>query len=104
MSKPKIDLRPPPDVVDPAKAQQFIEQGTIQEQPQLSVDSQHKRAAKGAATIVKRADGRERRRIMLYLEPATADALMTWCKQNGREASHVVDGLIATFLKKQRAK
>ena len=36
--------------------------------------------------------------MMVYLDPAVADALHTFCRAEGRELSHTVDAAVRAYL------
>ena len=72
---------------------------TIPNHPQPSVP----RAAKGSKKLMRRAGGRTVRRLQVYLDPETAEALEQHCDTEGREISRVVDGAIRDYLTRKGA-
>lgn len=61
------------------------------------------RAAKGTKKLMRRAGGRTVRRLQVYLDPETAEALEQHCDTEGREISRVVDGAIRDYLTRKGA-
>lgn len=59
------------------------------------------RAPAGSRALIERADGRTRRKTMLYLDPETAGALLAYCRAEGREISHTVDAAVREYLERR---
>jgi len=60
------------------------------------------RAPKGSKVLVEREGGVTRRRLQVYLDPRTADALKQYCKAHGTEMSVFVDEAIRSMLRERR--
>ena len=115
--KPIATVRPPP--LDPRARDAFIRGElpdgpnhpgmvpTIPNHPEPSAKSSPSpptaRAAKGTKKLMRRAGGRTVRRLQVYLDPETAEALEQHCDTEGREISRVVDGAIRDYLTRKGA-
>lgn len=82
---------PTPARLDPVAAEAFV-RGVDLELPRPS------RAPAGTRALVERADGRTRRKMLVYLAPDTAESLLAFCRAEGREISHTVDAAVRAYL------
>ena len=99
--KPAIAIRRPPEAPHPVDVERFVSGGTPSnlQQPK-HLDAQTSGTPPGPG-IVKRQDGRLRRRMTVYLPPELAKALSIHCATEGLELSHVVTEAVASLLQQQ---
>lgn len=107
MKRPPTSLRrppaPPPPEPPPALVESFVRSGD----PQAPADAQGRPETptgargrlRGSKTVVTREGGRERRKVTVYLEPATAAALARYLDDEGGEASVFIDRAVVERLR-----
>jgi hypothetical protein len=96
--KPAVALRKPPPVVDPKLAEQFVRGGGVPpEAPAVSISGKvHGRGPR--RSFITRSDGRELRRMTVYLPPELARRLAVYAAKTDSDISAAIASICDDFL------
>jgi len=106
--KPVVALRKPPPAVDPAAAEHFVNTGAAAAPSKAPAPASKASAGKVLASTVRgsgrrrsvitRADGRELRRMTVYLSPDLARRLAVYAAKSDTDVSAAIADICEDFL------
>ncbi len=101
--KPAVSIRRPPPTPAPADVERFVQgDRPANVQPLKRPDVQTSEPAKGPG-LVKRKDGRTRRRTTVYFPPELGKRLAVHCVNEGIELSEAVTAAVTAYLESAKA-
>lgn len=99
--KPAVALRKPPPAVDPKTAEDFVRAGAAQAAPSGVAPEKKVHGRGPRRSIITRVDGRELRRMTVYLPPDLARRLAVYAAKTDCDISAAIATICDDFLDKQ---